>query len=497
MMTEAYRILLVEDDDEQAELLKEYLTISGPFVTERTNTIKGFWNQISSTKYNAILMDYSLPDGDGISTLGKLKNRNHSIPIFMISGYCDERLAIRAMQSGAKEYLVKGTDDLRRLPSLVHKAVQETRNHSKEQKSIETNSILEIVLNNLPEIVVVWDREGYITCFNSAAENFFATDAGKVRGTAIKDFYRINFSLEKFDPTPSHQELITTQRQFRHNGEQIGVISKLSALRTGETTQDHIGFLDIMQSTTPASDCGSPAYFNQSNLQESARFLTIMGLFPDYVENLKDTIAHVCNQQQTALANHNPVSKKHDSTTLFEAARDHTGHILNNMHDLTVTLSDHRETSSINPTIESAVYMLSTHFQSRDINVVTQLADDLPGKDINRGLLLDLWITILRIAIYRIPHGQPGNIYIQSKSAGNNIQVDIVDNAVPKYTGFSQLMPKDMSQNNAMSPNYEIEMDICLAIIQSLQGNMMIESVPKRGSITRVTLPVEGISDNI
>ncbi len=492
MMTEAYRILLVEDDDEQAELLKEYLTISGPFVTERTNTIKGFWKQISSAKYDAILLDYTLPDGDGISTLGKLTYRDHSLPVFMISGHCDERLAIRAMQLGAKEYLVKGTDDLRRLPSLVHKAVQETRNRSKEQTSFETNRILEIVINNLPEIVVVWDRNGYITYLNNAAENFFSTTADKVRGTAVKDFYRVNFSLEKFEPTPNHQELIIAKRQFRQNKSQIEVISKLRALRTGEPTQEHIGYLDILQTTTTASDFGSTVNFNQGDLQESARFYSIMGLFPEYIGKLNDTMAQICSQQQTALANLNTSNNGHDPSTPYEAARRYAEHILNNMLDLIGPLSSHNESSSINPTIKSAVHMLNTLFQSRDIIVVAQLAENLPVIDGNRGLLLDLWTTILRIAADRIPHGQSGNIYIQSKSAGNSIQVDIVDNAVPNDEGFSRLMPKDMSQNNTKSTNHVIEMDICLAIIRSLKGSMMIESVPKRGSIMRVTIPVEG-----
>jgi CheY-like chemotaxis protein len=492
MITETYRILLVEDDDEQAELLKEYLTISGPFITERTNTIKGFWEQISSSKYDAIIMDYSLPDGDGISTLGKLTYHNHSLPVFIISGHCDERLAIRAMQLGAKEYLVKGTDDLRRLPSLMHKAVQETRNRSKEQKLLETNRILEIVFNNLPEIVVVWDREGYITHLNNTAENFFATTTDKVRCTAVKDFYRVNFSLEKFDPTPNNQELIIAKRQFRQNESQIAVISKLRALRTGEPTQEHIGYLDVMHTASTAADFGSAVYFNQGDLQEGARFHTIMGLFPEYINNLNAAIAHVGSQQQTALMNLNPDTSGHDSATVFERAGGYVGCILKNMHDLTGSLSDRSDSGSINPTIESAVYMLSTLFQSKDINIVTRLAKNLPTKDVNCGLLLDLWITILRISADRIPHGQPGNIYIQSKSAGNSIQVDIVNDAVPNAEEYSQLEPKDTRKYNAKSTNHDIGMDICLAIIQSLQGSMMIESVPRRGSIMRVTLPVEG-----
>lgn len=492
MMTEVYRILLVEDDDEQAELLEEYLTISGPFVTERTNTIKGFWKQISSVKYDAILMDYSLPDGDGLSTLGRLTYRNHSLPVFMISGHSDERLAIRAMQLGAKDYLVKGTDDLRRLPSLVHKAVQETKNHSRDRKSIETNTFLEITINNLPEIVVVWDRNGCITYMNNPAETFFATSADKVRGAKVKDLYHDKFSLAKFEPTPNCQDLIVTKRQFKQNERQFEVISKMRALRLGEPTQEHIGYLDVMQATISASSFASTAYLDHGDLLESARFHTIMGLFPEYVGNLKDTITQFCRQQQPSLANLNPENNDHESSTLFETASNKAGHILNNMNNLTEKLSDHCESSPINPTIESAVSMMNTHFLSKNINVVTQLAESLPVKKINRGLLLDLWITILRIAADRIPYGQTGNIYIQSKSTGNKIQVDIVDNAVAKDDEFSQLIPKDMRHNNTKSANHEVEMDICLAIIQSLQGSMMIETVPKRGSIMRVTLPVEG-----
>lgn len=58
---------------------------------------------------DAILLDYSLPDANGLTFLEALQTRSsgHSPPVVMVSGEGDERVAVRAIKLGAEDYLVK------------------------------------------------------------------------------------------------------------------------------------------------------------------------------------------------------------------------------------------------------------------------------------------------------------------------------------------------------------------------------------------------------
>lgn len=72
----------------------------------------------------AILLDYSLPGMDGMTVLERTRERGYDIPVIMVTGQGDERIAVEAMKKGAYDYVVKSGNYMEVLPSVVHKAVK-------------------------------------------------------------------------------------------------------------------------------------------------------------------------------------------------------------------------------------------------------------------------------------------------------------------------------------------------------------------------------------
>ena len=72
----------------------------------------------------AILLDYSLPGMDGLTVFGRILERGYDIPVIMVTGQGDERIAVKAMKNGAYDYVVKSGNYRALLPSVIFKAVK-------------------------------------------------------------------------------------------------------------------------------------------------------------------------------------------------------------------------------------------------------------------------------------------------------------------------------------------------------------------------------------
>lgn len=117
------KILFIEDDEGDARLIFE-LFKSAPDrfrfdITHKDYLKKGI-DYLQSNNVDIILLDLSLPDGFGIETYIKISHHAKSIPVIVLSGNVDEDTAIKTVESGAQDYLVKGSVT----PELLFKSIQ-------------------------------------------------------------------------------------------------------------------------------------------------------------------------------------------------------------------------------------------------------------------------------------------------------------------------------------------------------------------------------------
>jgi signal transduction histidine kinase len=103
------KILLIEDSLPEARLLQEFLrqADSKEFRLTHVQRLKEGLNALSRENYDVILLDLTLPDSQGLSSLPILINHAPSTAIIVLTNTNDEDLAIEAVRQGAQDYLVK------------------------------------------------------------------------------------------------------------------------------------------------------------------------------------------------------------------------------------------------------------------------------------------------------------------------------------------------------------------------------------------------------
>ena len=100
------KILLIEDDPTFAKIVTTFLNKKGYEVSTAPNLQSGE-KLLNSEKFELLLLDYRLPDGIGLDLISKMGLHFPILPVVIITGFDDLRTAVKSIQSGAFEYIIK------------------------------------------------------------------------------------------------------------------------------------------------------------------------------------------------------------------------------------------------------------------------------------------------------------------------------------------------------------------------------------------------------
>ena len=142
MESERIRILLVEDDPDDVWIMRGLLgdRWDGPFELVHIDLLSTGLKHAAENDFDVILLDLSLPDSRGLETFFKMKACvGESVPIVVLSGYDDETTAVKAVQAGAQDYLVKGQVDDNVLIRSIRYAIERSRRHDAERELRDTS----------------------------------------------------------------------------------------------------------------------------------------------------------------------------------------------------------------------------------------------------------------------------------------------------------------------------------------------------------------------
>ncbi|MDT8406839.1 MAG: EAL domain-containing protein [Methylococcales bacterium] len=111
-MNQTAKVLLIEDNPGDAKLVEVLLDASGDsqdrtFELMRVGQLSEAFPLLDDDSIKAILLDLGLPDGKGLDTLIRVHAQAPMIPIVVLSAEEDELLAIRCVQNGAQDFLIK------------------------------------------------------------------------------------------------------------------------------------------------------------------------------------------------------------------------------------------------------------------------------------------------------------------------------------------------------------------------------------------------------
>jgi two-component system response regulator HydG len=100
------KILLVEDDITFSQLLQGFLQKKGHSL-DAVNNVKASLKLLEQTEYDLLLLDYRLPDGNGLEVFVKAHEKGSKVPAIIMTSFNDVRTAVKAMQAGAFDYITK------------------------------------------------------------------------------------------------------------------------------------------------------------------------------------------------------------------------------------------------------------------------------------------------------------------------------------------------------------------------------------------------------
>lgn len=129
MNTSRFQILLVEDNPGDARLIRAVLDEAGGgrFEVRHAQTLREALALLAASAPDVVLLDLNLPDEQGVETVARVNGAAPRIPIVVLTGTTDEALALRAMEHGAQEYLVKGRVEGAHLVRALRHAVVRKR----------------------------------------------------------------------------------------------------------------------------------------------------------------------------------------------------------------------------------------------------------------------------------------------------------------------------------------------------------------------------------
>ena len=123
-MNHPIRILHLEDHARDAEIIRHRLEgLDGEWELVLTDDRMSFESALARREFDLIISDYNLPDYDGITALKHAQVAQPDVPVILVSGTVGEDEAVKCLQYGATDYLLKGRLD--RLVPAVQRALRE------------------------------------------------------------------------------------------------------------------------------------------------------------------------------------------------------------------------------------------------------------------------------------------------------------------------------------------------------------------------------------
>jgi diguanylate cyclase (GGDEF)-like protein len=123
------KILLVEDNPGDARLVREMIADAGNGQAALVDVgrLSDGVRRLGQETFDAVLLDLTLPDSEGLDTLVTLHAQATGVPLVVLTGLGDEEVAARALRQGAQDYLVKGKFDGGLLLRSVAHAIERMR----------------------------------------------------------------------------------------------------------------------------------------------------------------------------------------------------------------------------------------------------------------------------------------------------------------------------------------------------------------------------------
>jgi PAS domain S-box-containing protein/putative nucleotidyltransferase with HDIG domain len=162
------RVLLIDNSPGDVQFIQKMLaqTNAARFELDCVDRLAAGLLRLAANNISVVLLDLDLPDSQGFEAFARAYAQAPRVPIVVMSDLADEELAIKTVQEGAQDYLVKGqiTGDL--LVRAMRYAIERKRS----EEALHSQAL---IFDNIHDGIIMTDLTGNIMRWNPAAERMF------------------------------------------------------------------------------------------------------------------------------------------------------------------------------------------------------------------------------------------------------------------------------------------------------------------------------------
>ena len=242
------KILIIDDSAEDREVYRRYLSKQAQFdyeIIEAESAEEGL-EQLEMSP-DLILLDYLLPDGNGLELLVELQSLKIKLPpIIMLTGEGNESVAVEAMKSGVKDYLIKGKLTPNSLVGAINNVLQQyrlkkllTKNQRQQQLiaeialKIRSSSDLSSLLNN-----AVREVRRLLKCDRVVVYRFAPDMSGDIVAESVKSEFKPSLGINIID---------TCFRQGKADEYREGKTLAIDNIYTAGLSKCHLDLLEAFE----------------------------------------------------------------------------------------------------------------------------------------------------------------------------------------------------------------------------------------------------------
>ena len=216
----AITLLLVEDNPGDARLVEILLSEVDPpagFDIVHAERLGEALERLDQQAFDVILLDLSLPDCSGLETVSRTRAAAPRTPMVVLSGQDDQEVALRALQQGAQDYVIKNRGGGDSIARVIRYSIERQRAEEELRRSEERFRLLVEGVNDYA--IFILDPRGNVTTWNEGAERTQGYNAEEIIGEHFSVFYPAE-DVERGRP---REELGVATREGRFEEEGLRV----------------------------------------------------------------------------------------------------------------------------------------------------------------------------------------------------------------------------------------------------------------------------------
>lgn len=239
-MSTFLKLLQLEDDDADAELIGKFLRRAGlAFTTTVVSDKPGFLAALRSAEFDVILADNSLPEFNSIDALKMLQKEAVDPAFILVTGTVSEEFAVEIIHKGADDYILK--NNLARLPSAIMQAL-EKKKMQKEKIAAEAELIKSeqryrtLFQRNLAGIYQSTTDGEIIDCNNAFCEMLGYGSPGEMRKIHSRDLHFSDEDMSRFMARVHYEKFLSNYEITlrKKDGSPVYVIGNISLVENNE-----------------------------------------------------------------------------------------------------------------------------------------------------------------------------------------------------------------------------------------------------------------------